>query len=633
MTISNTIKLPTIQPIQVATIDTNNTTMPNKSNTQPKQQQLKRILTVRQLLVLGIGATIGAGIFVVTGVVARTQTGPALFLSYILSACVCILSALCYAEMSSIVPSSGSAYSYVAAVMGQPYGYIVGWDLALEYALQTALVAKGFSQHFSQLYYVVTGSHFPTIISTSPYSCTTVDNEFVCSATGSIMDLPAIVINLFITTLIVFGVKKSTQFNAVVVTIKISVVMFVIICGLWYIDVANYVPFMPYGFISFNSFSSNSSNGSSNTVGVFAGAAVVFYAFLGFDSIACQAEDAKNPKKDIPIAICLSVGISTILYVAVSLVLVGMVRYDMIDLEAPVSAAFALHGLSIAEFIIALGACIGMTAVMMSFMLAQPRVLLSMSRDGYVPATIYSSIHYKYATPYRSTIANGIMCIFLSFLPYQLLIRLVNIGTIMGFTLVCVCVIILHYKKPSLYRPFRTPLSPLIPVLGVIANMLLLIQLDRLSWIRYVIWLAIGLIVYAIWGRKNAYHIKSQPDYIPLYQLNESHKDADANNNYKNHTTAIDLQTDDNTIEHSNSNTIIEMSDIHNNNNNNNKHYNNHHHYVDNIDYSVPNSMPPTPETKPISLIHKNKSKNKLNNHNNIDHDHNISLINHKIKS
>ena len=341
-------KSPTITSIHVQPSSTN-PILP-----APTQPQLQRILSFYQLLGLGIGATIGAGIFVVTGVVARNQTGPALFISYILSACVCILSALCYSEMSSIVPSSGSAYSYVTYTLGQPAGYIIGIDLALEYCLQTALVTKGFSQHFNQLYTLIFGGSIPLVISTTPINCTLVNNITQCVATGSYIDLPAVLASCCITALVVCGVKKSNQFNVIVVIIKISVVIFVVIAGLQYINPSNYIPFMPYGFISFNSFT-NSSSVTGDTVGIVAGSAVVFYAFLGFDSIACQSEDAINPQYDIPRAIILSVGISTLLYVSVSLVLVGMIRYDLIDTEAPVSAAFAVHGLYWAEFIIALG--------------------------------------------------------------------------------------------------------------------------------------------------------------------------------------------------------------------------------------------------------------------------------------
>lgn len=353
-----------------------------------------------------MGCTIGSGIFILTGLVANTKTGPALCLSYVLAAVACALTGLCYSEFASLAPSAGSAYAYARATLGEEIGWIIGWDLILEYGVSAAAVAQGFS-HYLGSFLQLFGVSLPASISQSPF----LFDENTLSASGNILDLPALCITLLITTLLVLGIKDSARFNSIMVSVKVAIVLFVIVFGFMLVDTKNWSPFAPFGYFSLSLFGNTIIGNTSNheAVGVVAGAAIVFFAYIGFDSVSCNAEEAKHPARDVPIAILLSLFISTVLYVGVAIVITGMIPYQQIDTGAPLSTAFGSLGYHWAEYIIAIGALTGIVSVLLVTMLAQPRILLAMSRDGLLPESFFAAVHEKYKTPYKSTILTGMI--------------------------------------------------------------------------------------------------------------------------------------------------------------------------------------------------------------------------------
>ena len=459
---------------------------------------LHKTLTWPGLISLGVGCTIGAGIFVVTGQVARDITGPALFLSYIVSGAACMLAALCYAEMAAMAPSAGSAYAYARSTLGELPGWIIGWDLTLEYTVAASAVAKGWSENANELLTLV-GLPLPAALRTAPF-----DGSF--SLTGGVIDLPAVLITVCLTVLLCRGIKQSAALNNVMVAVKLCVVLFVIVAGLSYVSAANYSPFLPFGFFSLSLFGHpivGQTNADGDAVGVLSGASIVFFAYIGFDAVSTQAEECKRPQRDLPIGIVGSLVISTVLYVCVSLVLVGMVRYTDIDTGAPFSRAFRDVNLTWAEGVVAVGALTGITSVLLVTMLAQPRILLAMSRDGLLPQSFFAYVHPKFRTPYFSTIGTGtLVAVTSGLLPLTVLVELVSIGTLFAFTLVCVCVPVLRRSKPQLPRPFLCPYSPYVPALGAVLCFLLMLSLPASNWWRLIVWLAIGLCIYFAYGRR-----------------------------------------------------------------------------------------------------------------------------------
>ncbi|MBI5375045.1 MAG: amino acid permease [Candidatus Schekmanbacteria bacterium] len=469
------------------------------------EHQLRRILGPVQLTSLGVGAIIGTGIFVLTGVAAHDITGPALMLSFVVSGLACIFAALCYAEFASMVPVAGSAYTYTYATMGELFAWIIGWDLVLEYAVASSTVAHGWSKYFQDLLSVF-GLKLPRFIANAPFDYNPQTGTFI--ATGNGFDLPAIVIVAIITMVLIKGIKESASFNAAMVILKVLIVFFVIGVGAFYVNPDNWHPFAPFGLTGISFFGktvAGQTGKGGEPLGMMAGAAIIFFAYIGFDSISTHAEEAKNPKRDIPISIISSLILCTFLYIAVSAVLTGMVRYDEININAPVSNAFGKVGLPWAQFLISIGAITGITSVLLVMMLSQPRVLLAMARDGLLPSKFFGAVHKRFRTPWKSTILTGIFVgLLAAFVPLRILAELVNIGTLLAFVIVCGAVLIMRKTNPDAERPFRAPFVPLVPILGILICLMLMFSLPAENWLRLFVWLAIGLVIYFCYGRKHS---------------------------------------------------------------------------------------------------------------------------------
>jgi APA family basic amino acid/polyamine antiporter len=469
------------------------------------ESRLHRVLGPVQLASLGIGAIIGTGIFVLTGIAAHDKTGPALMLSYVVAGLACIFAALCYAEFAAMVPVAGSAYTYAYVTLGELIAWIIGWDLILEYAVASATVAHGWS-HYFQNFIGQFGFKLPVALSNAPFDYDPVAGALM--ATKSVCDLPAIVVSLLVTVLLVRGIKESARFNTAMVVVKVAIVLFVIIAGIPHIDPHNWVPFAPFGYTGISLFGHTIAGQSGNggePLGMIAGAATIFFAYIGFDSVSTHAEEAKNPQRDVPIGIIASLTICTILYIAVAAVITGMVRYDQIDIDAPIPSAFAHAGMPWAQFLISTGALAGITSVLVVLMLSQPRVWLAMARDGLVPPSFFSAIHPRFGTPWKSTILTGLFVAALGgLLPLRILAELVNIGTLLAFVIVCGAVLVLRKSHPAMPRPFRCPFVPVVPIMGIVLCALLMFSLPPENWLRLGVWLAIGLVLYFLYGRHHS---------------------------------------------------------------------------------------------------------------------------------
>jgi APA family basic amino acid/polyamine antiporter len=469
------------------------------------ENRLKRVLGPWSLTSLGIGCIIGAGIFVITGYAAAYKTGPALPLSFVVAGLCCIFSALCYAEFASMAPVAGSAYTYAYATLGEGFAWIIGWDLILEYTVASASVAHGWSKYF-QNFIGMFDVKVPGILSNVPFDFDPSQGQFL--ATGSWFDFPAFLIVAILTIVLVIGIKESSRFNNIMVVVKLAVVLLVIGAGVFYIDSANWHPFAPYGWSGISIFGHTiwgQTGADGSPVGVLAGAAMIFFAYIGFDSVSTHAEEARNPQRDVPFGIITSLIICTILYIAVAIVLTGMVPYDQIDVHAPVAAAFEKVGLRWGQFVISLGAVVGITSVMMVLMLSQPRVFLAMARDGLLPEGFFGAVHPRFRTPWKSTILTGLLVgAMASFVPLGILAELVNIGTLLAFIIVCMAVLVMRYVNPEAERPFRCPGSPVVPVLGVVFCLILMFSLPAENWLRLGVWMFIGILVYVFYGRRHS---------------------------------------------------------------------------------------------------------------------------------
>ena len=469
------------------------------------ENRLRRILGPVALTSLGVGAIIGTGIFVLTGVAAHDKAGPALILSFVVAGIACVFAALCYSEFASMVPVAGSAYTYAYATLGEMFAWIIGWDLILEYAVASATVAHGWSAYFQDLIGIF-GLHIPLAMTRAPIDFN--PDTGLLAVTGTIIDLPAILITAIITIILVKGIKESAGFNATMVSIKLVIVFFVIVVGAFYIDTANWKNFAPFGYSGISFFGKTiwgQTGLGGAPVGMLAAAATIFFAYIGFDSISTHAEEAINPKRDIPIGIITSLLLCTFLYIAVAAVLTGMVPYDKINIDAPVSNAFAQVGLQWAQFLISVGAIAGITSVLLVMMLSQPRIFLAMARDGLLPPSIFGAIHEKFRTPWKSTILTGIFVAILGgLLPLRVLAELVNIGTLFAFVIVCSSVLIMRKTHPDAERPFKAPLFPFVPIAGIFTCLLLMFSLPTENWLRLFVWLIIGGIIYVFYGRKHS---------------------------------------------------------------------------------------------------------------------------------
>src|SRR3989475_340455 len=479
------------------------------------ENRLRRVLGPVQLTSLGVGAIIGAGIFVATGAAAHNVAGPALMLSYVVAGITCVFAALCYAEFASMVPVAGSAYTYAYATLGELFAWIIGWDLILEYAVGSATVAHGWSAHFQEFIPIfhegisAIPAQLPAHFQTAPINyCVSVGAKcphtgFV--ATGSYFDLPAILITFILTIILVKGIRESASFNAVMVAIKLVIVLMVIGIGVFLINPANWHPFAPFGYTGVSFFGhtilGQTAKGG-EPLGMFAGAAIIFFAYIGFDSVSVHSEEARQPAKDVPIGIIASLIICTILYILVAGVLTGMVPSKDINIDAPVVDAFRRAGLTWMQYLVAFGAMTGITSVLLVMMLSQPRVMLALARDGLVPKSFFGDIHPKFRTPWKSTILTGLFVASMAgFIPLSILAEMTSIGTLFAFVIVCGAVLIMRKTNPNANRPFRAPFVPLVPILGILTCLLLMFSLPAENWYRLIIWLVAGFNIYFGYGR------------------------------------------------------------------------------------------------------------------------------------
>ena len=497
---------------------------------------LKRTLGPFQLTALGVGAVIGAGIFVLSGLGAH-YAGPGLMLSFILSGSGCAFAALCYAEFAAMIPLAGSAYTYAYATLGEIFAWIIGWDLTLEYAMGASTVSSGWSNHFIELLDIFhlkmplwlaydhwTGLHAAENViarqmaQASDASLVPGTQAFLNKVTDVMamqspellqrahdllnaprifgmeigVNVPAFVIAMVITAILAIGIKESARFNSTIVVIKVSVVLFVIGLGFKYVSASNWGTdwhsFAPYGFS-----------------GIGAGAAYIFFAYIGFDAVSTTAQEAKNPQRDLPIGIIASLIVCTLLYILVAAVLTGMVPWREVNIEAPIARAFMDRGLVGASHIITLGALAGLTSVMLVMLLGQTRVLYAMANDGLLPKKVFAEIHPKWRTPWKNTILVGLLAAIVgSLTPIDDIGKMVNIGTLLAFVIVCIAVMVLRKTNPAQPRPFRTPWVPLVPALGILFNGYMMYKLGWINWARLIIWLIIGLVVYFTYGQKHS---------------------------------------------------------------------------------------------------------------------------------
>lgn len=477
-------------------------------NEMKSQDRLHRVLGPTALTSLGVGAIIGAGIFVMIGEAASKQAGPALMLSFVVSAITCVFAAMCYAEFASMAPVAGSAYTYSYTTMGELFAWIIGWDLILEYAVASAAVAQSWSEYAAEFVMTVTPESWAPSLNAffAKWGAAPIafDEKLGFHAGGGVINLLAILITAIVTTVLVIGIKESARFNTTMVLLKVGVVLFVIGVGVFFIKTENWTnDFAPYGY---GGISMPWESHTLHPTGMLAGAATIFFAYIGFDSISTHAEEAKNPQRDVPIAIIGSLVICTILYILVAAVLTGMVPFKQIPDKAPVASAFRAVDMKFAGGVISLGAVAGMTSVLLVMMLSQPRVLLAMARDGLLPEKFFGAVHEKFRTPYKSTILTGVLvALASSLLPRKALADMVNIGTLLAFVLVCVAVMIMRRTNPNAERPFRAPFGPVIPVLGIITCLVLMLSLGPHNWLRLAVWLGIGMVIYFCYGKRHSH--------------------------------------------------------------------------------------------------------------------------------
>ncbi len=503
------------------------------------EHSLKRTLGVFQLTALGVGAIIGAGIFVLSGLGAH-YAGPGLMLSFVISGLGCAFAGLCYAEFAAMIPLAGSAYTYAYATLGEIFAWIIGWDLTLEYAMGASTVSSGWSNHFIELLEIF-HIRMPLWLAYDHWTALRTAQNVIAREMARVADpslapgtqpfldkvasiihaqppelvqrahdllgaphifgmefgfnLPAFVIALIITAILAIGIRESARFNATVVVIKVSVVLFVIALGSRFVNTANWghgwSEFAPFGF-----------------AGIGAGAAYIFFAYIGFDAVSTTAQEAKNPQRDLPIGIIASLFICTFLYISVAAVLTGMVKWPEINIEAPIARAFLDRGLTTASHVITLGALAGLTSVMLVMLLGQTRVLYSMANDGLLPRKFFADVHPKFRTPWKNTILVGFLAAIVgSLVPIDDIGKMVNIGTLLAFVIVSMAVLVLRHTNPEQHRPFRTPWVPVVPALGILFNGYMMYKLGWINWARLIGWLIIGLVVYFTYGR---YHSRVQ---------------------------------------------------------------------------------------------------------------------------
>ncbi len=488
---------------------------------------LKRTLTGSNLVLLGIGAIIGAGIFVLTGQAAAQYAGPAIVISFVIAGFGCLFAGLCYAEFASMIPIAGSAYTYGYATLGEFIAWIIGWDLILEYLFAASTVAVGWSGYFTA-FLTELGIRLPAALVGAPLSVegthTLVRSQICmdpstgglavdpishtaisvqdCVAQGfqlgaGILNVPAMLLVIALTILLVVGIKESARFNNFVVIVKVAIVLLVIGFGLKYVNTANWQPFIPPNLGEFGQF---------GWTGVFRASGVIFFAYIGFDAVSTAAQEAKNPQRDLPIGILGSLAVCTFLYIAMSLVMTGMAPYTQLGVPHPVFVAIQAAGPGLAwlGYFVNIGAIAGLASVVLVMLMGQPRIFYSMARDGLLPP-VFGRVHSKFQTPWLATIITGsVAAVIAGLFPIGLLGELVSIGTLLAFVIVSAGILVLRRRSPELHRPFRTPLVPLVPILSILICGLMMYWLPKDTWLRLIIWMAIGLLIYFLYGRKHS---------------------------------------------------------------------------------------------------------------------------------
>jgi APA family basic amino acid/polyamine antiporter len=455
--------------------------------------ELRRALSATTLTLLGIGGIIGTGIFVLTGTAAANHAGPALALSFIIAGIGCTLAGLCYAEFAAMIPVSGSAYSYSYATLGEGIAWFIGWNLILEYLFAVATVSTGWSGYVLSLLEQF-NIHLPSALTHAPFDQG--QGSLTIVRTGAYINLPAMAIVAAIATICYIGIKQSAAFNSVIVAIKVTVVVLFILLGMSYINTANWHPFIPPNAGEFGRFGWS---------GVMAASGVIFFAYIGFDAISTAAQETRNPQRDMPIGILASLIICTVLYVVTAIVLTGMVSYKDLDVAAPVALALDKYpGLRWLGLPVKLGAIAGMTSVMLVMTLAQARIFFAMARDGLLPSW-FSKVHPKFRTPSTGTAVTGISAAIIGGLfPVRILGELVSIGTLMAFVTVCIGVLVLRKTRPDLPRPFRAPTPWLTCIGGALICSAMMVSLGAATWLRLVVWTAVGVVVYVCYGYKHS---------------------------------------------------------------------------------------------------------------------------------